>query len=369
MSEDGVRGGCLTDSYRATLTSGGTTGNKGSFGTGGSATTSGSNYKYGSGGGGGGWYGGAACSQYSDSSTAYRQYNGGGSSYVYTEESAYLYPSGCLLNENYYLTAAHVLSGVYGEYDEEDNLMWVGNAGNGSCRITFLSLDGDITGEFLFEEDSLERVYLGDTQIEKAFLGESQIFPALPTLVEYIQSDGIGYIDTGVIPDTNTKVKAQFELVNEVGQQTYTGMFGCQTDASNSYGFTLTCIPQDSSVVGFKTGNGSYMSSTLRATSEELYTVECSFNKFIINGTTYTGTSTWSALDESIYIFGRNAGGEFQVDTGVSGRIYYFEIYDGDTLIKNFLPAIDPEGRTGLYETVERKNVLYVSRNCSSSRR
>lgn len=47
----GNRGECLVTEYRATQTSGGTTGNKGSFGQGGSSSTT-SNYKYGSGGGG-----------------------------------------------------------------------------------------------------------------------------------------------------------------------------------------------------------------------------------------------------------------------------------------------------------------------------
>ena len=89
-------------SYYGTQTAAGTGGD---FGTGGNATGS-NNYKYGAGGGGGGWYGGGASTNVSDTDTNYRTYNGGGSGYVYTSSTASNYPSGCLLNSNYYLTDA-----------------------------------------------------------------------------------------------------------------------------------------------------------------------------------------------------------------------------------------------------------------------
>lgn len=84
----------------------------GTFGVGASAATSARlNYKYGSGGGGGGWYGGFAYNTASKSSTSYRGYNGGGSGYVYTSSTASNYPSGCLLNNNYYLSNASTTAG------------------------------------------------------------------------------------------------------------------------------------------------------------------------------------------------------------------------------------------------------------------
>ena len=106
--------------YAGTQTSAGT---GGSFGQGGSASTSGNNYKYGASGGGGGFYGGGAGTSYSDS-TNYDKYSGGGSGYVYTSTTASSYPSGCLLNSTYYLTASSTTEGI--------------NTGNGKSTITYI---------------------------------------------------------------------------------------------------------------------------------------------------------------------------------------------------------------------------------------
>ena len=111
--------------YAGTQTSAGT---GGSFGQGGSASTSGNNYKYGASGGGGGFYGGGAGTSYSDS-TNYDKYSGGGSGYVYTSTTASSYPSGCLLNSTYYLTAASTTEGT--------------NTGNGKATITYIGKELD----------------------------------------------------------------------------------------------------------------------------------------------------------------------------------------------------------------------------------
>ena len=111
--------------YAGTQTS---AGSGGSFGQGGSATTSGNNYKYGASGGGGGFYGGGAGTSYSDS-TNYDKYSGGGSGYVYTSSTASSYPSGCLLNSTYYLTASSTTQGI--------------NTGHGKATITYIGKELD----------------------------------------------------------------------------------------------------------------------------------------------------------------------------------------------------------------------------------
>lgn len=131
----GISGGS-TSGYVGTQTSGGS---NGSFGQGGAATTSGTNYKYGSGGGGGGWYGGGAYNSYSDNDSNLRSNNGGGSGYVYTANTSLNYPSGCTLTPKYYLTNASTIAGnqlipaIEGENE-------TGHSGNGYCRITKINL-------------------------------------------------------------------------------------------------------------------------------------------------------------------------------------------------------------------------------------
>lgn len=305
----------------------------------------------------GGWYGGAASSGVTDSSPEYRTYNGGGSSYIYTPLTAAYYPSGCLLNEKYYLTAATTISGKYEDLNKDNEFVFIGRAGNGLCRITVLPAEDDVDEELFLGVDGLERIYLADNKIKKAFLGDSQIFPAPLTIVEYIQSTGEQFIDTGIIPTANTRVVAKFQMVNTPKEE-YAGMFGAQIDSSNTFGFTFT----NKRNVGFKAGSGDYMNyKTTGAVSGDVYEVDCSFNSLVINGSTFTSANTWSkTMDESIYIFARNAAGEVLTDTRTLARLYYFKIYEGETLVRDYLPAIDNKGIPGLYDREAQK--MYYSR-------
>lgn len=63
---------------------------------------------------------------------------GGGSGYVYTADTAANYPSGCLLNSNYYLTDAKTIAGNTSFLSPEGTTE-TGHTGNGFVRITKLS--------------------------------------------------------------------------------------------------------------------------------------------------------------------------------------------------------------------------------------
>lgn len=119
----------------------GTGGKQTTFGTGGSSEES-NRYsvqaKFGCGasasnstdvapGGGGGWYGGGL---HCDSA-------GGGSGYVYTSATASNYPSGCLLNPSYYLSAAKTIAGNT-SFTSPTGSSETGHSGNGYCRITVI---------------------------------------------------------------------------------------------------------------------------------------------------------------------------------------------------------------------------------------
>ena len=104
------------------------TGLTGSFGQGGNYSGGGDRS---GGGGGGGWYGGGAGS--------YGVAGAGGSGYVYTSSTASNYPSGCLLNSNYYLTSASTIAGN-SSFISPTGSSETGHGGNGYIRITIQSI-------------------------------------------------------------------------------------------------------------------------------------------------------------------------------------------------------------------------------------
>lgn len=118
----GLEGSSPVSSYKSTQTKGGS---NGSFGVGGSVTSTEAGM-YCAGGGGGGWYGGGASLYADDFSSGYNNYNGGGSGYVYTSSTASNYPSGCTLNSAYYLEGASTTTSTH--------------TGNGLIKITCLDV-------------------------------------------------------------------------------------------------------------------------------------------------------------------------------------------------------------------------------------
>lgn len=145
MYGGGTTGGTTTQSYGTgggggTQTSGGTgsssasgsgtSGTYGAFGVGGRGYKASSGY---AGAGGGGWYGGAG--SYPDGSGDDDRGGGGGSGYVYTSSTASSYPSGCLLNSDYYLDNASTIAGNT-SMPSTSGSTETGHSGNGYVRIT-----------------------------------------------------------------------------------------------------------------------------------------------------------------------------------------------------------------------------------------
>ena len=127
-NETGGYGGGETGGTSGSGTPGSQTAPSGYFGIGGHTS-------YDGGAGGGGWYGGQGT--YPDGSGDDDGGGGGGSGYVYTSATASNYPSGCLLNSSYYLSAAKTIAGNT-SFTSPTGSSETGHSGNGYCRITVI---------------------------------------------------------------------------------------------------------------------------------------------------------------------------------------------------------------------------------------
>ena len=93
---------------------------------------------YAPGAGGGGWYGGGGAGTYGGStSRTAAAGGGGGSGYVYTSSTAANYPTGCLLNSNYYMTNASTHAGNT-SFASANGGSETGHAGNGYAKVTYV---------------------------------------------------------------------------------------------------------------------------------------------------------------------------------------------------------------------------------------
>jgi uncharacterized protein YjdB len=161
--------------------------------------------------------------------------------------------------------------------------------------------------------------------------------------------DGNCYFDTEIMPDENTNTKAKWNL-----QSGTTYIAGARDD---NYKFGYTCTDN------FYAVRGTVNSSAKPANYWN--------GDWIINqtGVSYQFGDTTVATDAidsfaltSPYYLGNMSKNGAPAGTGVTGKIYYAQIYSGDTLQADMIPVKKSDGTLCLYDKV-RKKYIYKSGN------
>ena len=171
--------------------------------------------------------------------------------------------------------------------------------------------------------------------------------PLLPdgyTQLEYIQSSGSQYINTGFKPNQDTKISitVDFPLSGT------TWLYGGRTSVgSNSLGF----LCESGSRYRFDYAS-SATALTVKPTGK--FTIDSDKNKCYINGElVVTATYTKFASPVNMYIFNNNNNGS--LSGGSSAKLYNCSIYDNGVLIRNFIPCKNASGTVGLYDSVNNQ--------------
>lgn len=177
---------------------------------------------------------------------------------------------------------------------------------------------------------------------------------ALPsgyTPLEYIESTGTQYIDTGFKPNQDTRVVAKTLCFN---QSAIRWVFGARRDANNDiYNFFA------SSAGTYRSSYGTQVQANFDASLALVspFIVDKNKNVTTIDGEhTYTCTVENFSSPVSMYLFACNTNGT--AATGSSGvRIYFLMIYDNGILIRDYIPVQRLDGTVGLLDKVN--NVFY----------
>ena len=175
------------------------------------------------------------------------------------------------------------------------------------------------------------------------------------TRLEYIESSGTQYIDTGFKPNNNTRVLLDLNTLSKPSSTA--SYFGTRT-SSSSKNYSML-----------------YASSSgkLRSDYNSLYTQEFTFKtgRFTIDKNKETTTVDGLSLaydnasfqcDYNLYIFANNNAGS--VSWMSSYRLYSCQVYDNDALIRDYIPALRADGIAGLYDAVN--DVFYPSNSDSN---
>lgn len=172
--------------------------------------------------------------------------------------------------------------------------------------------------------------------------------PKLPrgyTELEYIQSSGTQYIDTGFKPSGNSGIVVDYQQVGTISWQD--PLFGARQSSSN----TAFSMWLSSNVTYPQYGNVSYDAKPISINNNTrlIYKLDKGIASCGDKTVSFSQLSFTSSYN--LVLFSVNTGGT--VDTRrISGKLYSCKIYDNDQIVRNFIPCKNPSGVVGLYDIV-----------------
>ena len=247
-------------------------------------------------------------------------------------KSVQIYDNGTLIRDYVPCMSVNRTVGLYDLINQE----FVSSSGSGEF------IAGDSYGE---EYKLVERLYVSMQQYEPRTL------PSEYTQVEYIQSSGTQYIDTGFKPNQDTRVVMDFELLAVVGQYA-DPIFGVRTSASSKAyylwvsGYAVTTEQYQS---GYNNG-----STYPQVTRVGRHKVDKNKNATTVDGVSVSSTYTSFTTDWNMLLFNSYNNGSIYGST-TKMKLYSCQIYDNDTLIRDFVPCKNSSGTVGLYDLVNSK--------------
>lgn len=177
---------------------------------------------------------------------------------------------------------------------------------------------------------------------------------ALPsgyTRLDYIESSGTQYIDTGFKPNGNSRVVMDFEGV--AISQTL-ALFGARsTNSTNAFGMWV-----EGGKAQAQYGNVGYNTKPITITNTDRLTYDLNKGVATVGGTTVTFDNLSFASNCSLALLGMNSNGTVD-ERRASGKLYSAQIYDNGTLVRDFIPCKNASGVIGLWDNVN--SVFYAN--------
>jgi hypothetical protein len=198
---------------------------------------------------------------------------------------------------------------------------------------------------YLYDEVNKEYYY---NQGTGQFIGDGWE----PTQLEYIESTGTQYIDTGVIPKSTTRMILTKEITDlNNGYKDGWGSLGSQE--------AFICGSAIAKEYLYVSVSNSWevTDTVLKDTNKHIFDI--SNEAIIVDGVKYgTGNiGNTASAGQTLYLFGlhteyENNGVYYQL---ANEKIYSCQIYDGETLTRNFVPVKNSNGTYCLYDQANDK--------------
>ena len=167
--------------------------------------------------------------------------------------------------------------------------------------------------------------------------------------LDYIESTGTQYIDTGFKPTQETRVimDAQMTTINPTDHEWFYG--ARQASSVSAFGFFWNYSAQK---FGATYGNQQRDISS-DVNKNDRIIINQDQNLLTFNDVSYEFSDNNFSCPVSLPLLARNTNGT--INSFTSAKLYSCQIYDDGVLVRNFVPCQNPSGNVGLYDSVHNQ--------------
>lgn len=200
--------------------------------------------------------------------------------------------------------------------------------------------------EYLNERLTALGYVTGYVPVEVPHGGSGSRLPEGYTELEYIESTGTQYINSGVTPDNTLRVVADYEYTQNAIP--YPTVFGAWDDSVVG-AFMLLTYASNWSTQGLYFGSVNVTPSVYTPPNTR-HTIDANQNVWTLDeNSLYTFPSTPFTGNTPIYIFSYKPGNNPPANL-TSMRLYSMRMLKNGALIRDFVPCKNPLGEIGLYD-------------------
>lgn len=166
------------------------------------------------------------------------------------------------------------------------------------------------------------------------------MLPSNFTQLEYIESSGTQYVDTNFKPNNNTKFVVDIQVSNNACH-----VFGARTAYKNK---ALCLYWKSNSAAAIQVGDTQFNVGAFDETARHL--VSMTATQLYLDNNLQTSYSTDAfQCEQNAWLMSCYASSESEYAVG---KLYSCQMYDGDVLIRNFIPCKNAAGEVGLWDDV-----------------
>lgn len=164
--------------------------------------------------------------------------------------------------------------------------------------------------------------------------------------LEYIQSTGLQYIDTGINPTSNTRVICDFQVTQTLS--VFQSVFGGRGKTPTYEGRFCFHLTADGLFRSDYNDANELFDNSIQPT--ERHIVDKNRNVCKLDSATVTNSDGDFTGKYQMYIFGENTYGEATELANL--KIFSMKIYNGEILLRDFIPVYDMNGEACLYDEI-----------------